>query len=118
MEIKELRKYLHKYLRANGFEKIKSKYYLKSDDFLCMIHFYSSYYSQSMYFDYYFFIGNFSKPYEINQDNAETYTPYVGSRFYFTEVDTYSCDYPKYSETQLFEHLEENFKKRIRPPFE
>lgn len=117
MELELFKKFLHKYLKEKSFEKIKSKYYLKSDKFLCMIHFYRSYYGPTFYFDYYFFLGEFDKPYIINQDNAETYTPYVGSRFYFTEKDTYSCNYLDYTEEELKELLDKNFKERINPPF-
>ena len=54
----------------------------------------------------------------INQENIETYTPYVGHRFYFTEIDTYSCEYLKYHEAQLISCLEQNMQQRIIPPFE
>ena len=83
-----------------------------------MIHFYGSYYGPTYYFDYYFFLGEFEKPYEINQESVETYTPYVGSRFYFTEKDKYSCDYLDYDEEKLKVLLDNNFKERIKPPFE
>ena len=118
MELDVFKKFLHKYLKEKGFEKIKSKYYLKGEKFLCMIHFYRSYYGPTYYFDYYFFLGEFEKPYAINQESVETYTPYVGSRFYFTEKDKYSCDYLDYDEEKLKVLLDKNFAERIIPPFE
>ena len=118
MELDAFKKFLHKYFKEKGFEKIKSKYYLKSEKFLCMIHFYRSYYGSTYYFDYYFFLGEFEKPYAINQESVETYTPYVGRRFYFTEKDTYSCDYMEYNEEKLKVILDKNFTERIKPPFE
>ena len=48
-----------------------------------MIHFFRSYYGPTYYFDYYFFLGDFEKSTDINQESVETYTPCVGSRFYF-----------------------------------
>ena len=117
MELDLFKKFLQKYLKDKGFEKIKSKYYLKDEKFLCMIHYYKSYYGSTYYFDYYFFLGEFEKPYIINQDNAQTYTPCVGRRFYFTEKDKYSCDYLDYTEEQLKCLLDSNFKERIMPPF-
>lgn len=118
MELDVFKKFLHKYLKEKGFEKIKSKYYLKSEKFLCMIHFYRSNYGPTYYFDYYFFLGEFEKPYAINQESVETYTPYVGSRFYFTEKDKYSCDYLEYDAEKLKALLDKNFAERIIPPFE
>ena len=118
MELDVFKNFLHKYLTEKGFEKIKSKYYLKGEKFLCMIHFYRSNYGPTYYFDYYFFLGEFEKSYAINQESVETYTPYVGSRFYFTEKDKYSCDYLEYDAEKLKALLDKNFAERIIPPFE
>lgn len=118
MELDVFKKYLHKYFKEKGFEKIKSKYYLKNDKFLCMIDIFRSYYGPTYYFDFYFFIGEFERPYVINQQCPATYTPCVTGRFYFTEKDTYSCDYLDYTEEKLKERLDDNFKKIIKPPFE
>lgn len=83
MELDVFKKFLHKYLKDHGFTKFKSKYYLKADKFTCMIHFFRSYYWPTYYFDYYFFLGDFEKPTDINQDSVETYTPCVGKRWSF-----------------------------------
>ena len=118
MELNEFKKCLQIYLKKSGFEKIKNKYYRNGNGFLCMIHFFRSHYGPVYYFDYYFFIGNFEKPYIINQDNAITYTPFVGSRFYFSEKDTYSCEYLNYTEKEVICLLDKNMNERIFPPFE
>lgn len=118
MELVDFKKCLHKFFINHGFKKIKNKYYRNGKGFLCVIHFYSSHYWRRNYVDYYFFLGDFEEPYVINQENIETYTPYVGHRFYFTEIDTYSCEYLKYHEAQLISCLEQNMQQRIIPPFE
>lgn len=118
MELVDFKKRLHQFFVSNGFRKIKSKYYRNGDGFLCMIHFYRSSYGPRYYFDYYFFLGDFEEPYTINQESVASYTPYVGHRFYFTEIDTYSCEYLLYSEEQLVSCLEQNMQQRIIPPFE
>lgn len=83
-----------------------------------MIHFFRSYYWPTYYLDYYFFLGDFEKTTDINQESAETYTPCVGSRFYFIEKDKYSCDYLDYDEEKLKVLLDKNFVGSIIPPFE
>ena len=118
MELNEYKKFLHKYFKSHGFEKIKSKYYLNGNGFLCMIHFYRSYYGPVYYFDYYFFLGDFEKPYNINQESVKTYTPFVGSRFFFSEKDNCSCSYLEYSELDLKNYLDKNLSERITPVFE
>ena len=118
MELDEFKKFLHKYFKEKGFEKIKSKYYLNGEGFLCIIEIQRSYYGPTYYINYDFFLGKFEKPYSINQESVETYTPYVGSRFYFTEKDKYSCDYLDYDEEKLKVLLDKNFAERIIPPFE
>lgn len=119
MELDVFKKFLHKYLKGKGFEKIKNRYFLKGKNFLCMIYIYRSAYAPIYYFDYSFFLGEFEKPYILNEtgDN-ETYTPYVGSRFYFTEKDKCCCNYFDYSEEELKALMDKNFKERINPPFE
>ena len=42
----------------------------------------------------------------------ETYSPNVGSRFYFTEKDKYSCDYLDYDEVKLKALLDKNFAEK------
>lgn len=118
MELDTFKKLLHNYLKEKGFEKIKSRYYLNGGKFLCMIDLQKSYYGPTYYINYSFFLGRFEKPYCINQDSVETYTPYVGSRFYFAEKLKYSCDYLEYSEDELTKVLDSNFNERIKPPFE
>lgn len=118
MELNNFKKCLHRYLVSQGFQKIKNKYYRNGNGFLCMIFFYKSNYGPRYYFDYYFFIGDFEEPYIINQESVATYTPYVGNRFYFSEKDTYSCEYANYTETQITEYLNQNMKYSINPPFE
>ena len=77
-----------------------------------------SYYGPTYYINYTFFLGEFENPNDIIQDNMETYSPNVGSRFYFTEKDKYSCDYLDYDEEKLKALLDKNFAERIIPPFE
>ena len=117
MELDVFKKFLNKYLKEKGFEKIKSKYYLNGKNFLCVIDIQKSNYGPTYYINYSFYLGNFEKPYVINQESVETYTPYVGGRFYFAEKHKYSCDYLEYTEEELIKIIEENFKERIIPPF-
>ncbi|MBO5773030.1 MAG: DUF4304 domain-containing protein [Clostridia bacterium] len=118
MEQDVFKKFLHKYLKGHGFTKVKSKYYLKGNKFTCMIDLQRSYYGPTYYINYTFFLGEFENPNDIIQDNMETYSPNVGSRFYFTEKDKYSCDYLDYDEEKLKALLDKNLAERIIPPFE
>ena len=117
MELDVFKKFLHKYLKENGFTKVKSKYYLIGDKFTCMIDLQKSYYGPTYYVNYTFFLGEFENPTDIIQDNMDTYSPNVGSRFYFTGKDAYSCDYLDYDEEKLKALLDKNFNERIIPPF-
>lgn len=117
MELDVFKKFLNKYLKEKKFEKIKSKYYLNGEKFLCMIDIQKSCYGPTYYINYSFFLGKFEKPYAINQESVETYTPYVGSRFYFTDKHKYSCDYLDYTEDELTKIFDSNFCERIIPPF-
>ena len=117
MELKEFKRKIHKCFVEHGFEKIKNKYYRNGSEFLCMIDMYRSNFSASYIFDFYFFIGHFEKPYNINQESAPTYTPYVGGRFLFTDIEKCFCDYSIHDELKLKELLDKNFKDVILPPF-
>ena len=117
MELDVFKKFFHKYLKDQGFTKVKSKYYLKGNKFTCMIDLQRSYYGPQYYINYSFFLGDYEKPTDIIQDNMETYSPNVDGRFYFTEKDKYSCDYLDYSEEELKVLLDNNFIERIIPPF-
>lgn len=118
MELDVFKKFLHKYLKERGFKKEKSKYYLKGNKFTCMIDLQRSYYGPTYYINCTFFLGEFENPTDIIQDNMETYSPNVGSRFYFTEKDKFSCDYLDYDEEKLKALLDKNFVERIISPFE
>lgn len=118
MELDVFKKFLHKYLKEKGFEKIKSEYYLNGEGFLCIIEIQRSYYGPTYYINYDFFLGKFEKPYSINRESVETYTPCVGGRFYFAEKHKYSCDYLDYTEVELTKIFDGNFYERIKPPFE
>ena len=118
MELDEFKKFLHKYFKEKGFEKIKSKYYLNGEGFLCIIEIQRSYYGPTYYINYDFFLGKFEKPYSINRESVETYTPCVGGRFYFAEKHKYSCDYLDYTEVELTKIFDGNFYEIIKPPFE
>lgn len=117
MELDVFKKFFYKYLKDQGFTKVTSKYYLKGNKFTCMIELQKSSYGPQYYINYSFFLGDYEKPTDIIQDNMETYSPNVGSRFYFTEKDKYSCDYLDYSEEELKVLLDNNFRERIIPPF-
>ena len=118
MELNVFKKFLHKYFKEKKFEKIKGKYYLNSEYFLCAIEIQKSSYGPTFYINYDFFLGKFEKPYAINQESIETYTPYVGGRFYFSEKHKYSCDYLDYEEDELLKIFDSNFYERIKLPFE
>lgn len=117
MEVKGFKNFLRKYFVQCGFEKIGSKYYRNGNGFLCMIDVGRSYYSPRYYFDYYFFLGNFEKPYVIVQESWKNYTPYVGTRFDF---DGRKCDFfeLEWSEDELKVSLDDNMQRLIFPPFE
>ena len=117
MELDMFKKCLYKYLTERKFEKIKSKYYLESEKFLCVIDLQKSIYGPTCYINYSFFLGEFKKPYAINQKDVESYTPYVGSRFYFANKNKHACDYLEYSVEELERILDSNFQERIIPPF-
>lgn len=91
---------------------------MNSHGFLCEIYVQKSSFGDVFYLNYYFHLGKFEKPYSIDRGGAETHTPYVGSRFYFTEEDKYSCQFLDYTEFQLIEILDKNYRQRIQPPFE
>ena len=118
MELDAFKKCYHKYFKEHGFKKIKNRYYLKSNDLLCEIYVQRSYFAQEYYFNYDLFIGDFQEPYVINRDNPRDYTPGVDGRFYFTEIDTFACEYTNYTEAQLIELLDKNYNEIIRPPME
>lgn len=118
MDKREFKLFLKKYFNERGFEKIKSKFYRNGNGFLCEIDIGKSYYGEIYYFDYSFYIEDFQKPYAVNRESAETYPPYVGGRFYFTETDGYSCAYLTYEQERLTTILDENMNIRIYPPFE
>ena len=118
MKLDMFKKFFHSYLKAKGFEKIKNEYYMNGKEFLCMIDLQRSSYGPTYYINYTFFLGEFEKPYVINTDSIETYTPYVGNRFYFAENNKYSCDYLEYTEEELTSILDFNFNERVAPPFE
>ena len=118
MELDVFKKFLHKYLKEKGFEKIKTNYYLNGKDFLCMIDIQRSSYGPTYYINYSFFLGKFKKPYVINQESVKTYTPNVEGQFYFAEKNKYSCDYLDYKEDEITKIFDSNFDERIKPPFE
>ena len=118
MELSAFKKHFQNYFQEKGFEKIKNKYYLKDEQFVCVIDMQRSYYGPTYYINCLFFIGKFEKPYAINQDSIETYTPFVESRFYFSEKHKYSCDYLDYTEEELTRIFDDNYSKIIKPPFE
>ena len=117
MELDVFKKHFQKYIKEKGFKKNKNKYYLIGEKFICMIDLQRSYYGPTYYINYSFFLGKFENPSEINQESVETHTPYVGGRFYFAENHKYSCDYLDYTEEGLTAVLDDNFMKRIDPPF-
>ena len=118
MEIKEFKKFLNEYFRKHGFEKIKNKFYRNGNGFLCEIAVSRSCYGEFYYFDFHFFIGIFEKPYIIDKNSMQTYTPCVYSRFIFNNVQPSLCYYLNYDEEQLSNILDENMNKVIYPPFE
>jgi len=118
MEKKEFLSFVKDYLKKQGFEKIKNRYYRLSDEFLCEIYVSKSYYGEFYYFDFYFHIGVFQKPYSIDRGGWETHTPYVGYRFIFSEDPRDAwCHYLDYDEATLSQKLDENMEKFIEPPF-
>jgi hypothetical protein len=118
VEKKQFEEEIKAFLKSKGFEKMNNRYYLNSNDFLCEIYVQKSCFGDVSYINYYFYLGSFQKPYLIDRGGVMTHTPYVGSRFYFTNEDKYSCAFLNYSELQLYELLETNFNERIKPPFE
>ncbi len=117
MERKEFDDIIKHYLKSKGFEKKNSRYYLNSNDFLCEIYIQKSFFGDVFYLNYAFYLGKFEKPYLIDRGGAQTHTQYVGSRFYFTKKDGYSCQFLDYSESKLIKILDKNFNERIIPPF-
>ena len=117
MELDVFKKFTHKYLKENGFEKIKSNYYLNGEKFLCEIDIQRSYYGPTYYINYTFYLGEFEKPYALNKESVATFTPNVEGRFYFAEKSKYSCDYLDYTESELKAIFDKNFDERIIPPF-
>jgi hypothetical protein len=118
MDNKEFRQITQTVFKANGFEKLKNRYYRKGQGFLCELQIQNSGYGSMAYVNFDFFLGEFEKPYIINRESGSTYTPFVGGRFYFGEKYGYSCEYPKWSEDQLFHALLENMNSAILPPFD
>ena len=118
MEIKDFRNIAHKILKENNFEKVKSRYYRPGQGFLCEIYLQKSSYGSVFYINFDFFLGNFEKPYVINRDSAQTYTPHVEGRFYFGEKYGYACEYPHWEQEQLLTVFLENMRKVILPPFD
>ena len=106
------------YFKRYGFEKIGSRYYLNCSEkrLLCEVYLQKSSGNECFYVNFYFFIGCFQKPYNINRDSMDTYTPYVGFRFYFPEDGSWWCHYPKYDQEKLFKCLEYNMQKLVIPP--
>lgn len=117
MENKAFRDIAHRVLKENGFEKIKNRFYRKGKGFLCEIYLQKSGYGSVAYVNFDFFLGEFEKPYVINRESGNTYTPFVGGRFYFGEKHGYSCEYTHWNEDQLLCVFIENMDKAILPPF-
>lgn len=121
MEKNEFLRYTGACFKRQGFEKIGSRYYfnLPEKNLLCEIQLQKSFGAERFYVNFKFFIGIFQKPYDsINRESGKTYTPCVGSRFYFTENDFYSCQYPDYDKEKLELCLDYNMEKNILPVFE
>ena len=117
MELVEFKKQIHEYFKEHGFEKIKNKYYKNSTSFLCMIDMSRSYFGPEYFFDYYFFLGEFKKPYVINRSSFDTYTPCITGRLYFTEQESCFCQYAIHNHSTLKRCLDKNFSELILPPF-
>ena len=117
MDKKQFKDFFKKYLIQHNFEKIKNKYYYKHDDFLCRIELNKSNYGEFYYIEYDFYIGNFTKPYLIDQSGWQTATPFVGARFGFG-VNKDRCIYGDYNEDLLKQLLDQNMERAILPPFE
>ena len=121
MEKKEFLNFLKGYFKSHGFEKGKGNRYYRNSlehEFLCEIFFYKSLYGDFYYFDCKFFLGAFKKPYIINRESHQTYTPYVGTRFVFDDKSCPAfCKYSEYSQEYFEKMLDENMNRIVHAPF-
>lgn len=117
----QFKDFCKKEFETKGFKRIKKMYYLLGKDLLCGIELQKSYYSESYYINYYFFLGEFndSKNYPIRYDmdvqgriTAMSRKQTIDGKQFLTDM----IEYEEYTEEELRPYFDKDFEEKILPP--
>ncbi len=121
MEKNEFKNFCKKEFELRGFKKNKKMFYLAGKDLLCGIDLQKSYYSNSYYINYYFFIGEFNDLnyypvcYDLDVQGrilAMSKTQTVKGENFLTAA----IEYEEYTEEELHSYFDKEFEEKILPP--
>lgn len=106
---------------SRGFKKIKNSFYLTGPDLLCEIYLQKSNYGNIYYVNFCYYIGNFNGlsnyPTRYESDIQGRITVMSKTQTYQGEYFiTSQIEYEEYSEEDLCQFFDKEFKEKILPP--
>lgn len=121
MDNNEFKMFCKNEFEARGFKKKKNMFYLNGHDLLCGIYLQKSNFGDVYYVNYCYFIGEFEDiknyPTHYESDIQErvltmSKTSTIGGKHFITS----QIEYKEYTEEELRQFFDKEFKERILPP--